>query len=118
MYLILNPTGSRWWRLDYRFAGKRKTLSMGAYPDTGLKDARERRDAARKLAVELAPRADELAQRKLTRRLIEARLEAATAELRAIAGELLRRPDVARRAREAPAPKGKRTSRPAYRMAG
>jgi Integrase len=49
LYLLLNPGGSRWWRLDYRFAGKRKTLSMGTYPDTGLKDARERRDAARKL---------------------------------------------------------------------
>ncbi|MGN2243413.1 tyrosine-type recombinase/integrase [Frateuria sp. GZRR33] len=49
LYLLLNPNGSRWWRLDYRFTGKRKTLSMGTYPDTGLKDARERRDAARKL---------------------------------------------------------------------
>ena len=49
LYLLLNPTGSRWWRLDYRFGGKRKTLSMGTYPDTGLKDARQRRDAARKL---------------------------------------------------------------------
>jgi integrase len=54
--------------------------------------------------VELAPQADELAQRKLARRLIEVRLEAATAELRAIAGEPLRRPEVAQRAREAPAP--------------
>jgi len=49
LYLLLNPTGSRWWRLDYRFEGKRKTLSMGVYPDIGLKDARERREAARKL---------------------------------------------------------------------
>lgn len=49
LYLLLNPNGSRWWRLDYRFGGKRKTLSMGVYPEVGLKDARERRDAARKL---------------------------------------------------------------------
>ena len=49
LYLLLNPKGSRWWRLDYRFGGKRKTLSMGTYPGTGLKEARERRDAARKL---------------------------------------------------------------------
>ena len=41
LYLLLNPTGSRWWRFDYRFDGKRKTLSMGTYPDTGLKDARD-----------------------------------------------------------------------------
>jgi integrase len=49
LYLLLNTTGSKWWRFDYRFAGKRKTLSMGVYPDVGLKDARERRDTARKL---------------------------------------------------------------------
>lgn len=49
LYLLLNPNGSRWWRFDYRFNGKRKTLSMGVYPDTGLKDAREKRDEARKL---------------------------------------------------------------------
>ena len=48
LYLLLNPNGSRWWRLDYRFDGKRKTLSMGVYPDVGLKEARERRDEARK----------------------------------------------------------------------
>lgn len=49
LYLLLNPNGSKWWRFDYRFAGKRKSLSMGVYPDVSLKDARERRDAARKL---------------------------------------------------------------------
>ena len=49
LYLLLNPNGSRWWRWDYRHSAKRKTLSMGIYPDIGLKDARERRDSARKL---------------------------------------------------------------------
>ena len=49
LYLLLNPNGSKWWRFDYRFDGKRKTLSMGTYPDVGLKDARTKRDAARKL---------------------------------------------------------------------
>ncbi|TCV90543.1 tyrosine-type recombinase/integrase [Sulfurirhabdus autotrophica] len=49
LYLLLNPNGSRWWRLDYRYGGKRKTISMGIYPDVSLKDARERRDEARKL---------------------------------------------------------------------
>jgi hypothetical protein len=33
----------------YRFGGKEKCLSLGVYPDVGLKDARNRRDAARKL---------------------------------------------------------------------
>jgi len=61
LYLLLNPNGSRWWRFDYRFAGKRKTLSMGTYPDTGLAEARERRGVARKL---LAAGTDPGAQRK------------------------------------------------------
>lgn len=49
LYLLLNPNGSRWWRLKYRHSGKEKLLSLGVYPDTGLKEARERRDDARKL---------------------------------------------------------------------
>jgi len=49
LYLLLNPNGSRWWRLKYRYGGKEKLLSLGTYPDTGLKDARDKRDAARKL---------------------------------------------------------------------
>lgn len=56
LYLLLSPNGSRWWRLDYRYGGKRKTLSMGVYPDVSLKDARNRRDEARKLlASEVDP---------------------------------------------------------------
>lgn len=49
LYLLLNPNGSRWWRLDYRYDGKRRTLSMGVYPQISLREARERRDEARKL---------------------------------------------------------------------
>ncbi|MBI5136847.1 MAG: tyrosine-type recombinase/integrase [Nitrospirae bacterium] len=49
LYLLVNPQGGKWWRLDYRFDGRRKTLACGTYPGVSLKDARERRDAARKL---------------------------------------------------------------------
>ena len=49
MYLEVAPSGGKWWRLKYRFGGKEKRLSLGVYPDISLKDARERRDAARKL---------------------------------------------------------------------
>jgi len=52
LYLIINPNGSKWWRFDYRFNGKRKTLSMGVYPDVGLKAARDRRDEARRLVAD------------------------------------------------------------------
>jgi integrase len=48
LYLLVNATG-KYWRLDYRFAGKRKTLALGVYPDVTLATARERRDDARKL---------------------------------------------------------------------
>jgi len=61
MYLLQNPNGSCWWRLDYRHGGKRKTLSLGIYPDTSLADARSKRDEARKL---LAAGIDPSEQRK------------------------------------------------------
>ena len=47
LYLEVSPSGSKWWRLKYRFAGKEKRLALGVYPDVGLKVARERREAAR-----------------------------------------------------------------------
>lgn len=49
LYLEISPAGGKWWRLKYRFDGKEKRLSLGVYPDIGLKDARDRRDEARKL---------------------------------------------------------------------
>jgi hypothetical protein len=52
LYLLLKPNGAKWWRLDYRFAGKRKTLSMGVYPEVGLKVARDKRDEARRLLAD------------------------------------------------------------------
>lgn len=48
LFLLLNPNGSRWWRFKYRFGGKEKLISLGVYPDVPLKDARERRDDARR----------------------------------------------------------------------
>jgi integrase len=49
LYLEVSPAGGKWWRLKYRFDGKEKRLSLGVYPDVSLKDARDRRDASRKL---------------------------------------------------------------------
>jgi len=49
LYLIVTPTGSKWWRFRFKFDGKEKLLSLGIYPDISLKDARDRRDEARKL---------------------------------------------------------------------
>lgn len=49
LYLHVMPNGGRYWRMNYRYADKQKTLALGVYPDVSLKDARERRDEARRL---------------------------------------------------------------------
>lgn len=52
LYLLLFVKGgSHGWRLDYTINGRRKTLSLGTYPDTGLKLAREKADEARRLVA-------------------------------------------------------------------
>jgi hypothetical protein len=47
LYIEISPAGSKLWRMKYRFDGKEKRLSFGKYPYVGLKDAREKREAAR-----------------------------------------------------------------------
>lgn len=49
LVLFVSTAGGKLWRFNYRFEGKRKTLAFGAYPDIGLKEARDKRDNARKL---------------------------------------------------------------------
>ena len=48
MYLFVSQTG-KYWRLDYSFLGKRKTLALGVYPTVTLAEAREKKNVARKL---------------------------------------------------------------------
>jgi integrase len=52
LFMIVTPTGGKWWRFRYKFDDKEKLLSLGVYPDVGLKDARQRRDDARKLLAD------------------------------------------------------------------
>jgi integrase len=49
MYLLVQPNGGRYWRMDYRFHGKRRTLSFGVYPTISLAEARDKRHDAKKL---------------------------------------------------------------------
>ncbi|MBI5722059.1 MAG: integrase arm-type DNA-binding domain-containing protein [Burkholderiales bacterium] len=70
LYLDARPTGSGWWRLRFWRDGKEGMLSLGTYPDTGLRDARDKRDAARKL---LAAGGDPSAERKAGRNAKKAR---------------------------------------------
>lgn len=61
LYVLVTKT-SKAFRFDYRFEGKRKTLSFGIYPDVSLRDAREKRDKARSLlAKEIDPGAEKKA---------------------------------------------------------
>lgn len=62
MYLEVSPAGGKYWRLKYRIAGKEKRLALGVYPDISAKEARIRRDAARKL---LADGIDPAVERKV-----------------------------------------------------
>jgi integrase len=48
MFLLINPNGSKYFRLKYRFDGKEKVLALGVYPEVSLKEARDNRDTARK----------------------------------------------------------------------
>lgn len=49
LYLLVNPNGSRYWRLKYRLAGKEKLLSIGVFPDVTLAEARNKRNEAKRL---------------------------------------------------------------------
>lgn len=56
LYLLIQSSGSKLWRFDYRYIGKRKTLALGAYPDLSLAEARDKRNNARSLlAKEIDP---------------------------------------------------------------
>lgn len=49
LFILVNPNGSLYWRLRYRFLGKDKTLALGTFPDVSLASARKKRDEARRL---------------------------------------------------------------------
>ena len=48
LYLLITPGGTKSWRLKYHFQGKEKLISLGTYPATSLKEAREKAADARK----------------------------------------------------------------------
>lgn len=52
LYLLVKVSGSKLWRMKYRFAGKEKLLSFGSYPVTTLKDARDFALQAKKMLLQ------------------------------------------------------------------
>ncbi|MDP1864071.1 MAG: integrase arm-type DNA-binding domain-containing protein [Thiobacillus sp.] len=63
LYLLVNAAG-KYWRMDYRHDGKRKTLALGIYSDVSLARAREKRDEARKLLADGLDPSESRKQRK------------------------------------------------------
>lgn len=52
LYLEVMPTGGKLWRLKYRYGGKEKRISLGAYPEVSIADAREKKINARQLLID------------------------------------------------------------------
>lgn len=52
LFLYVSPKGGKSWRLAYRYLGRQKLLVIGPWPGLSLRDARERREAAKKLLLE------------------------------------------------------------------
>lgn len=48
-YLLVTPSGGKLWRYDYRLDGKRKTASLGAFPDVSFKEATEKQAEFKRL---------------------------------------------------------------------
>ncbi|THD37328.1 MAG: DUF4102 domain-containing protein [Sphingomonas sp.] len=78
LFLLVQPSGGMLWRMKYRVDGRdaegnakrvEKKLSLGTYPEIGLKDARERRDAARSLLAQGKDPADEKRREQQAKRL-------------------------------------------------
>tara|TARA_B100000575_G_scaffold126907_1_gene101143 strand:+ start:220 stop:528 length:309 start_codon:yes stop_codon:yes gene_type:complete len=67
LYLLITSSG-KYWRYNYRFAGKRKTLAVGVYPEISVAEARKRHQSARRL---LGDGIDPSADKKIEDRFLE-----------------------------------------------
>lgn len=65
LYLLVAPTGSKYWRFKYRWERREKLLALGVYPEVSLREARDRRDEARR---KLAERRDPSSERKAVKK--------------------------------------------------
>jgi hypothetical protein len=74
LFMLVQPSGGRLWRLKYRVNGSEEKLGLGIYPDVSLSEARERRDEARKVIASGADPAIEK-QRAKVRAQINANLD-------------------------------------------
>ena len=71
LYLHVTATGGTLWRMAYRFAGKQKTLSFGAYPAVSLKEARKRREDSKEVLSRGIDPSEQKKEEKATARATE-----------------------------------------------
>jgi hypothetical protein len=69
--LMVMPNGAKYWRFGYRFLDGQKTLALGVWPEVGLAEARDKRDAARRL---IADGVDPMVEKK--RKKLRAQIDA------------------------------------------
>ncbi|MBX9454963.1 MAG: integrase arm-type DNA-binding domain-containing protein [Rhizobium sp.] len=67
LHILVNPTGSKLWRMAYRYDGKQKLLAFGAYPAVSLADARRKRDEAKALLAKGTDPAHNLKMEKIAK---------------------------------------------------
>lgn len=81
LFLLVKPTGARYWRMAYRWHGKQRTLAIGVYPTISLADARKVvQDAKRKLAAGIDPNQAKKAEQRAARLAAAATFEAVARE--------------------------------------
>lgn len=68
LYLEINPSGGKYWRLKCRFNGKEKRLALGIYPDVSLNDAKHKRD---EIKQQLINDIDPLKEKRLAKEKME-----------------------------------------------
>lgn len=85
LYLLVNPSGKRWWRFDYTLHGKRNIISLGIYPDVSLAKAREKLHAVRQQV------ADGLDPSELRKQARQDQATARAATFRHVANEWLKK---------------------------
>jgi integrase len=68
LYVLVRKNGTKAWQLGYRYGGKQKTFTIGAYPTVGLAEARDKRTAAKK---QIASGLDPSTQKRLDRIALE-----------------------------------------------
>lgn len=81
LYLTVSPTGAKWWRLKYQFAGRERRMGLGRYPEVGVSEARRHRDDARAmLRSGIDPGAQRRSQRLAGQLAVENSFEAVARE--------------------------------------